>query len=222
MMEAAREPADRPNLAPTGWALLGMLSGGDELSGYDIKKWINWVMRFFYSSPAYSQIYSELKRLEQLGLVTSRVEGSTRSRRIYKITDFGLTAVTRWSNEEPAEPPTLKHHPLMRVILGHLTSPDRLKELLGEHVAYADRMQRAAATEARWTAEQPAWSYAHLALRWSERYYSAERDLAQQLIDEIDAAGDLFTQAGVTGIQFPVREYWYEVERRIAAEEEQG
>ncbi len=44
-------------------------------------------MRFYYGSPAYSHIYSELKKLEQLGLVTSRVEhtggtvivGSTRS-----------------------------------------------------------------------------------------------------------------------------------------------
>ena len=83
------------NVSPTGWALLGMLSGGAELSGYDIKKWINWAIQFFYSSPAYSQIYSELKRLERLGLVTSRVDAGVRSRRMYKITDSGLVAVTR-------------------------------------------------------------------------------------------------------------------------------
>ena len=78
-----------------------MLSYEYELSGYDIRKWIDWSMRFFYGSPAYSQIYSELKKLEQLGLVTSRVDsdGGTRSRRLYKITQDGLDAVTRWAND---------------------------------------------------------------------------------------------------------------------------
>ena len=83
----------KPNLAATSWALLGMLSYEHELSGYDIRKWIDWSMRFFYGSPAYSQIYSELKKLEKLGLVTSRVEntGGTRNRRLYKITARGST-----------------------------------------------------------------------------------------------------------------------------------
>ena len=104
-----------------------MLSYEHELSGYDIRKWIDWSMRFFYGSPAYSQIYSELKKLEKLGLVTSRVEntGGTRNRRLYKITAEGLDAVTRWANEAPVDPPTLKHGPLLRVTLGHLTGPER-------------------------------------------------------------------------------------------------
>src|SRR3954465_1072380 len=96
------------NLAATIWALLGMLSYEHELSGYDIRKWINWSLRFFYGSPAYSQIYSELKKLEKLGLVASRVgnSGGTRNRRLYKITEAGLDAVTRWANEAPVDPPT--------------------------------------------------------------------------------------------------------------------
>lgn len=206
------------NVSPTGWALLGMLSGGAELSGYDIKKWINWAIRFFYSSPAYSQIYSELKRLERLGLLSSRVDAGIRSRRMYRITDAGLVAVTRWINEEPVEPPTLKHNPMLRVMLGHLLNPGRLREILTEHAAYAEQLQQAAATEVRWTSEQPAWSYARLALKWSEQYYAAERELAAQIIKDLDAAEETFGVNGPEGVQFPVREYWYEVERRIAAE----
>src|SRR3954464_15976285 len=95
-------------MAATSWALLGMLSYEYELSGYDIRKWIEWSMRFFYGSPAYSQIYSELKKLVQLGLVTSRVENSgTRNRRLYKITWVGLDAVTQWATEAPLGPPGL-------------------------------------------------------------------------------------------------------------------
>ena len=216
--EADKAPADGLKLSPTGWALLGMLSGGAELSGYDIKKWINWAIRFFYSSPAYSQIYSELKRLEKLGLVSSRVDAGIRSRRMYKITESGLAAVTRWINEDPVEPPTLKHNPMLRVMLGHLLNPGRLREVLAAHAAYAEQLQRAAATEVRWTSEQPAWSYARLALKWSEQYYAAERELALQIIKDLDAVEETFGASG-EGVQFPVREYWYELERRIAAED---
>ncbi|WP_374158808.1 PadR family transcriptional regulator [Mycobacterium sp. G7A2] len=216
--EADKAPADGLKVSPTGWALLGMLSGGAELSGYDIKKWINWAIRFFYSSPAYSQIYSELKRLEKLGLVSSRVDTGIRSRRMYKITESGLSAVTRWINEDPVEPPTLKHNPMLRVMLGHLLNPGRLREVLAAHAAYAEQLQRAAATEVRWTSEQPAWSYARLALKWSEQYYAAERELALQIIKDLDAVEETFGASG-EGVQFPVREYWYELERRIAAED---
>src|SRR6516164_2087314 len=128
----------KPNLAATSWALLGVLSYEHELSGYDIRKWIDWGMRFFYGSPAYSQIYTELKKLEQLGLVTSRVEtsGGTRNRRLYKITQAGLDAVSRWAVEAPVDPPALRHGLLMRVLFGHLTNVEKLRDALQEHVAY--------------------------------------------------------------------------------------
>ncbi|GAA2566251.1 PadR family transcriptional regulator [Mycolicibacterium diernhoferi] len=207
------------NVSPTGWALLGLLTSGDELSGYDIKKWIDWAIRFFYSSPAYSQIYSELKRLERLGLVSSRVDAGIRSRRMYRITEQGQAAVSRWANEDPVEPPSLKHNPMLRVMLGHLLKPGRLREILTEHAAYAEQLHQAAATEVRWTSEQPAWAYARLALKWSEQYYAVEREMALQMIKDLDAVQDAFGE-NPAGVQFPVREYWYEVERRIAAEDQ--
>lgn len=215
--------ASKPNLAPTGWALLGMLSGGDELSGYDIKKWTNWVLRFFYQSPAYSQIYSELKKMEQLGFVTSRVDndGGARSRRLYKITDSGQDAIAKWNREEPYDPPTLKHSALLRVTFGHLTDPDKLRALLQEHVAYCDRMQREAGIEARFTEDQPAWAYARIALRWAERHYASERELALNLIKDLDEAEADFGAAlsATTTVPWPERDYWYEVEQRIKLEE---
>lgn len=217
------EEAPRPNLAPTGWALLGMLSGGDELSGYDIKKWTNWVLRFFYQSPAYSQIYSELKKMELLGFVTSRVDndGGARSRRLYKITESGQEAIGKWTGEEPYDPPSLKHSALLRVTFGHLTDPEKLRGLLHEHVAYCDRMQREAAIEARFAEEQPAWAYARIALKWAERYYASERELAMNLIKDLDEAEADFAGAlqGGAAIPWPERAYWYEVEQRIKKEE---
>ena len=40
-----------------------MLAFGEEVSGYDIKKWADWSVGYFYWSPSFSQVYSELKRL---------------------------------------------------------------------------------------------------------------------------------------------------------------
>jgi DNA-binding PadR family transcriptional regulator len=213
---------EKPNLAATSWALLGMLSYEHELSGYDIRKWINWSLRFFYGSPAYSQIYSELKKLEKLGLVTSRVEnsGGTRNRRLYKITEAGLDAVTRWANEAPVDPPTLKHSPLLRVTFGHLTKPARLKEILQDHLTYLDEMHRKAAKDARWADVEPAWAYARVALQWAERYYASERELTLKMIKDLDEAHATFAEAGgEAGIPWPAPEYWYEVEKKADAEE---
>lgn len=201
-----------------------MLSYEIELSGYDMRKWIDWSMRFYYGSPAYSQIYSELKRLEQLGFVTSWVENGTgtRNRRLYKITPAGLDAVTQWANEAPVDPPVLKHNPLLRVTLGHLTNPARLKEILQEHVAYADQMQRKAAKDAKWSGADPSWAYAKVALQWAERYYANEREMALKLIKDLDDAEAEFPQTGVDGrtrVPWPAPEYWYEIEKKADAED---
>ena len=78
-------------------ALLGMLSGGDELSGYDIKKWSNWVLRFFYQSSAYSQIYRSSRSWSSSGWSPDDSDGAARSRRLYRITPLGMDAVSAWT-----------------------------------------------------------------------------------------------------------------------------
>lgn len=43
-MASETDPASqKPALAATSWALLGMMSYEEEVSGYDLKKWIDWV-----------------------------------------------------------------------------------------------------------------------------------------------------------------------------------
>ena len=126
-----------------------MLAFGEEVSGYDIKKWADWSVGYFYWSPSFSQVYSELKRLESHGYATSRVQhdGGLRGRRTYKITESGQQAVSKWATEAPIDPPMLKHGVLLRVWLGHLNEPDRLKQILQEHIAYVDNMRQRVATD---------------------------------------------------------------------------
>lgn len=145
-MAAISSPGE-PNLAATSWTILGMLSYEEEVSGYDIKKWADWSISYFYWSPSFSQVYSELRKLEKIGYATSRVDhdNGARSRRLYKITPAGMAAMSQWANETPAEPQVLKHSVVLRVMQGHMTDPARLKEILERHIEYAENMQRRAA-----------------------------------------------------------------------------
>ncbi|WP_397517358.1 PadR family transcriptional regulator [Rhodococcus sp. BP22] len=219
--ESASE-AELPNLPATSWAVLGMLAFDEELSGYDLKKWADWSIKFFYWSPSFSQVYTELKKLEKHGFVTSRVQhdNGVRGRRLYKITEAGTDAVRKWSNEAPIDPPILKHGVMLRIWLGHLNKPDRLKDILREHIEYAEKMERRAAADERGAAEEPAWAYSRIVLRWSERYYASERALALQLIEDIDEAEATISRVKVgdeAGFTKSPPGLWREVERHVEA-----
>ena len=71
------EPDDvSRGLPATSWAVLGMLTFGEELTGNDLKKWADWSVGFFYWSPSISQVYAELKKLESIGMTAVRKQFS--------------------------------------------------------------------------------------------------------------------------------------------------
>jgi PadR family transcriptional regulator AphA len=75
--------------------ILGFLSLGAR-SGYDIKNAVDSSTRFFWAA-SYGQIYPELKRLEQDGLVEGEDQPrGGRGRRVYKLTEAGREALVEW------------------------------------------------------------------------------------------------------------------------------
>jgi PadR family transcriptional regulator AphA len=75
--------------------LLGMLSLGPR-SGYDIKQVVDRSTRFFWAA-SYGQIYPELRRLEEEGLIQGEdAPSGGRSRRVYKLTKAGREALREW------------------------------------------------------------------------------------------------------------------------------
>ncbi|MER7200998.1 PadR family transcriptional regulator [Streptomyces sp. CB01635] len=178
------------DLPPTAWAVLGLLSFPGERTGYELKKWADASLRFFYWSPAISQIYAELRRLESLGYVTSLRSGAEdpRAKRTYAITEEGRGALAVWAGSgQGLGAPVLKHPVLLRVWLGHLAAPEHLRDLVTEHVARTkgelkearDALERADGVEA--------WAHPQIALRWSERRLAAEVELAEAMLDDLDA-----------------------------------
>jgi DNA-binding PadR family transcriptional regulator len=88
-----------------GYAVLGLLSR-EELSGYDLKRWMERPLGYFWSA-RHSQIYPELARLEGEGLVThTLVEQSGKpDKKVYEITAEGLEALRDWVTQPPTSRP---------------------------------------------------------------------------------------------------------------------
>lgn len=189
----ATDDAPLVDIPPTAWAALGVLSFGGEFSGYDVKRWAEQSLAFFYWAPSHSQIYAELRRLEALGLAESRVDATyeARARRLYTITDLGRDNITRWANELPPEPVVLKHPLILRVWAAHNGEKGRLRELLLEHKR--DELDRADRAQAHATnaAKVSEWDYATVALEWSVRYHRDEAARIDWLLARLDEAGTL-------------------------------
>jgi DNA-binding PadR family transcriptional regulator len=89
-------------LTPTGRVILGMLALGRN-TGYEIKQMVDKATRHFWAV-SYGQLYPELRRLEQQGLIRGRPEPTGgRSRKVYELTDDGGRALRDWlgAHEEP-------------------------------------------------------------------------------------------------------------------------
>lgn len=195
----AADPYSYPSLPPTSWAVLGMLSFGEELTGNDLKKWADWSIGFFYWSPSVSQVYGALEKLEELELVQSHVvaDEGVRGRRLYRITDLGLRALRNWSRDAEVDMPVLKHGVMLRLWMGHLHDPDQLKTIVRRHIEnLRDRAQQAQ-VHADHSEPEPGWAFTQMSLRWSQRYFAAEIQLAEQLLAEIDEVAARYRESAM-------------------------
>ena len=83
-------------------------------------------------------------------------------------------------------------------------------------------MQRQAAHDAHGAEALDAWAYPRLALQWASRYYANERELAQQMIKDLDEAEEAYARSGgAAGVPGPGPRYWREVEQQVASEEDE-
>lgn len=87
-------------LSPTAYVILGLVRN-EPRSGYEIKAVVDASTRFFWAA-SYGQIYPELKRLAEAGLVTG-VEAPTGGRRrtVYEITADGEEELKAWLRQPP-------------------------------------------------------------------------------------------------------------------------
>ncbi|MBM2623518.1 PadR family transcriptional regulator [Actinoplanes sp. LDG1-06] len=95
-------------------ALLAALSQG-EASGYELAKRFDVAVADYWTATP-QQLYRDLERLEQDGLVEARVVEQTRrpNKRVFTMTDAGL-AELRAFGERPSKPPAMRDEFLVKV-----------------------------------------------------------------------------------------------------------
>jgi PadR family transcriptional regulator, regulatory protein AphA len=128
-------------LGKTSYVILGMIGAGAR-SGYEIKAKADVSTRFFWAI-SYGQIYPELKRLEQAGLIEGEAdESSGRQRRAYTLTPAGEQALHDWLLNDDDLFFELRHEGVLRFFFADALAPDEQRALLGSIRAKHERIKR--------------------------------------------------------------------------------
>src|SRR5215207_8798126 len=116
-------------LSKTSYVILGMLGLGRR-TGYEIKSLVDVSTRFFWAA-SYGQIYPELKRLEEGGLIEGEDDPeSGRRRRAYKLTAAGERALHDWlTSSQPLEH-ELRDEGVLKFFFADALEPDEQVGLL--------------------------------------------------------------------------------------------
>jgi DNA-binding PadR family transcriptional regulator len=123
-------------ITPTGRVVLGMIAIGKQ-TGYEIKQLVDRSTRHFWAA-SYGQIYPELKRLEQQGLVSSRPEPTgARSRMVYELTDAGRAALLDWLAGDAEPSYELRDEGMLKLFFSDVARPElriqNLREMRERH-----------------------------------------------------------------------------------------
>src|SRR5918995_250606 len=87
-------------LSATAYVILGFVRN-EPRSGYEIKALVDNSTRFFWAA-SYGQIYPELKRLSEVGLIVgSDTPTGGRKRTVYEITADGEEELRSWLRQRP-------------------------------------------------------------------------------------------------------------------------
>lgn len=122
---------DDADLRPSAYMVMAMIRDGYD-TGYRIKQFIENAASFFWSV-SYGQIYPELKRLEDGGLIRGRdVTSNGRRSREFSLTASGSSELERWLTD-PAEPSIwMRNEGMLRLLLVDWSDTEILRKNLGE------------------------------------------------------------------------------------------
>ena len=114
-------------LSATAKVILGMLAQRPR-SGYEIKSLVEHSTRYFWTA-SYGQIYPELRRLAEAGLIegTDSPTGGRR-RTIYELTRAGRHALDEW-HELPPEVFEYRDEALLKLFFAGAVAPARAAEI---------------------------------------------------------------------------------------------
>jgi PadR family transcriptional regulator AphA len=128
-------------LTHPSYVILGLLSERPA-SGYDLKQTADQSTRHFWAI-SFGQIYPELKRLTEAGLVeVEKSPTGSRLRNVYQITEAGREALAIWVADTTAGPFEVRDEMLLKLFFSDVIAPEERHPLL-EAVEARHRMAAA-------------------------------------------------------------------------------
>jgi DNA-binding PadR family transcriptional regulator len=176
----------------TAHAALVLLAFGPA-SGYELKQRADSTLRFFFASPAMSQIYAELDRLARAGLVADRRErrGGERETRVFSLTAAGRDELRRWLADDPLPAPVVKSHLATRLVVGYLADPARMRtDISTERERTRVERQALEKVAVELDPADPELGWARLVADWGLRYFAAMIEQLDALAGELDRLVD--------------------------------
>ncbi|MDF2690214.1 MAG: hypothetical protein K0S29_69 [Gammaproteobacteria bacterium] len=137
------------------FAILGWLSKSS-MSGYDLKQKFSKVSPFHWSE-SNAQIYPILKKLEQEGLVSSKLDiaSGARNRRIYVITSEGLTKLEAWLTQ-PIDPAQYREEILLKLTMAEHAGQEWALQLIQDYFAQVQQQLKVLEDIAQYIASEHA------------------------------------------------------------------
>ena len=114
------------------YGVLGLLAG-EPASGYDLARRFEEALGSIWPAK-HPQIYGELTRLADEGMIEVAAEGPRR-RKVYRITDAGLADIRKWLATADVDH-TVRLEPLLRSFFFWLVPPEDLQRHLAREAEY--------------------------------------------------------------------------------------
>ena len=174
-------------LPTTGYIVLGLLASGSELSGYQIRK-MGENLKYFYWSPAQSQIYRELRNLEKHELATYRdvkQEGKP-DKRLFRITQQGIDIFKDWMTHAQLPPTMIKHPVLLKLFFMHAVEPTVIVSTLKQYIDSLNETLGQLAIVEEFAADDEENKQTALIVEWNIQYNESELEIAKKLLAQFE------------------------------------
>lgn len=157
------------------------------MSGYELKQRADRTLRFYWVSPAMSQIYTELERLDRHGYVSStEIEDGKRTTRRFTITAAGRDALHEWLRTSSTEFPVLKHPIALRLMLGSLMGKKEVAAMLDDYLDQLTERRRELEAVREMLGDVHEVRFPARVAEWGLAYYASETEIVQKLRADCD------------------------------------
>lgn len=178
------------SLSTTSYALLSLLvidsESDDGLTGYELKQRADRTLRFYWVSPAMSQIYTELDRLSSHDYVVADEDTSgRRTTRHFRITPSGRQALHTWLRTSEQEFPVLKHPIALRLMLGAMMGADEVRAMLDTYEVELAARRRELEAVRDMLADRESVAYPARVADWGLAFFEAEASTIDRIRDSL-------------------------------------